>query len=110
MVLVIGGDHLGAIGENLEGLGFGRIHHVKGRTEKRVEIPAGTGLIVVLVDFVNHNLARWVKEQAKVRRVPIVFSRRSWSAICQSLQNCSVCPRADGCQWAAAGARAGQAG
>ncbi|MFZ5817586.1 MAG: DUF2325 domain-containing protein [Bacillota bacterium] len=92
MVLIIGGDHLGSINQNLRGLGFDAIHHVKGRTEKRVEIPAGTDLIVVLIDYVNHNLARWVKEQAKARSLPIIFSRRSWSAICQSLQNCTSCP------------------
>lgn len=102
MVLVIGGDHLGAIAGNLEGLGFGKVHHVKGRTENRCDIPAGTSLILVLVDYVNHNLAKWVKEQAKARTLPLVFSRRSWSAICTSLQNCQACPAAGTCSKAVA--------
>lgn len=101
MVLVIGGDHLGAIAGNLAGLGFGDVHHVKGRNEKRVDIPAGTQLILVLVDYVNHNLAKWVKEQAKAQGLPIVFARRSWSAICQSLQSCAACAHFRRCTQAA---------
>lgn len=97
MVLIIGGDHLGSIAPNLRNMGFSAIHHVKGRTEKRVDIPAETELVVVLIDYVNHNLARWVKEQAKSRNLPIIFSRRSWSAICQSLQSCTSCPHHHRC-------------
>ncbi len=108
MVLVIGGDHLGSIASNLEGLGYKSIQHVKGRTEKRVDIPAGTELVLVLVDYVNHNLARWVKDQAKARKLPIVFSRRSWSDICRNLENCSSCPHAVRC--GRVGMRAGVAG
>lgn len=97
MVLIIGGDHLGSIAQNLRSLGYDSIHHVKGRTEKRVEIPTGTDLVVVLIDYVNHNLAKWVKEHAKARNLPIIFSRRSWSAICQSLQSCTSCPNNQRC-------------
>jgi len=98
LVLVIGGDHLGSIGQNLLNMGFKAVKHVTGRTERRVEIPAGTELVVVLIDYVNHNLARWVKEQAKARQVPIIFSRRSWSSICSSLQNCTDCPHRANCR------------
>lgn len=90
MVLVVGGDHLGSIGENLRQLGYGDVIHVTGRNERRVDIPAGTRLILVLVDYVNHNLARWVKDQAKAQGIPTVFTRRSWSSVCQSLQNCGL--------------------
>lgn len=92
MVLIIGGDHLGSISQNLHNLGVESIAHVKGRTEKRVEIPVETDLVVVLIDYVNHNLARWVKEQAKARNLPIVFARRSWSAISEGLKSCTSCP------------------
>lgn len=91
MVLVIGADHLGSIRGNLAALGLGPVVHVTGRNERRVDIPADTKLVLVLIDYVNHNLARWVKEQAKSREIPVVFSRRSWSAVCQSLANCSGC-------------------
>jgi len=97
VVLVIGGDHLGSIGQNLRNLGYADVKHVTGRTERRVEIPAGTELVVVLIDYVNHNLARWVKEQAKARQLPIIFARRSWSAICASLQACADCPHRQRC-------------
>ncbi len=97
MVLVVGGDHLGAIRSNLESLGLGSVHHVRGRNVGRVDIPAGTQLVVVLVDYINHNLARKVKAEAKRRELPVVFARRSWSAICQSLERCAICPMASGC-------------
>jgi len=103
MVLIIGGDHLGSIGQNLLQLGFRSVKHVTGRNERRVEIPAGTELVVVLIDYVNHNLARWVKQQAKARGLPIIFSRRSWSSICASLQNCADCPRRVRCPGASIG-------
>lgn len=98
MVLVVGGDHLGSIAENLRGLGYGEVVHVTGRNERRLDIPAGTRLILVLVDYVNHNLARWVKDQAKAQGIPAVFTRRSWSSVCRSLQNCGLpCIHAETC-------------
>ncbi|MBY6274954.1 MAG: dihydroorotate dehydrogenase [Symbiobacterium thermophilum] len=97
VVLVIGGDHLGSIDEHLRRLGYRSVKHVTGRSERRVEIPSGTELVVVLIDYVNHNLARWVKQQAKARGLPIIFSRRSWSSICASLRNCEDCPHRKGC-------------
>ncbi len=102
MVLIIGGDHLGSIDQNLRQLGFRAIKHVKGRNERRVDIPADTEMVVVLIDYVNHNLARWVKQQAKARGLPIIFSRRSWSSICTSLQNCEDCPHRERCPGSAA--------
>lgn len=98
MVLVIGGDHLGSIAPNLQALGFDQVVHVSGRNVRRVDIPTGAQLVLVLIDYVNHNLARGIKEQAKAKSVPICFSRRSWSSVCQSLNNCGMnCPAAAQC-------------
>ncbi|MET3287862.1 DUF2325 domain-containing protein [Brevibacillus fluminis] len=82
-ILVIGGDRLGNIVNLLQDRGFREVHHVTGRksSQTSVKIPAGTDLILVLTDFVNHNLAKTVKCQAKERELPILFCKRSCAAI-----------------------------
>ncbi|QQE75542.1 DUF2325 domain-containing protein [Brevibacillus composti] len=86
-ILVIGGDRLGNIVDFLQGQGFTDIHHVTGRKNSQtgVKIPTGTHMILVLTDFVNHNLAKTVKSQAKDRELPILFCKRSCSAIAKAL-------------------------
>lgn len=87
-ILVIGGDRLGNIIELLEGKGFQEIYHVTGRKNSQtgVKIPTGVQLILVLTDFVNHNLAKTVKSQAKDRKLPILFCKRSCSDIAKAFQ------------------------
>jgi len=86
-ILVIGGDRLGNIVDLLQQQGFEEIHHVTGRKSSQtgVKIPSGVKMILVLTDFVNHNLAKTVKNQAKERSLPILFCKRSCSAISKAL-------------------------
>lgn len=82
-ILIVGGDHLGNIKEKLEHLGYQKILHIKGRRDSdvRLHIPKEVKMILVLTDYVNHNLAKNIKLRAKERELPIVFSRRAWSDI-----------------------------
>lgn len=82
-VLVVGGDRVAEIESMLYDKGFEQVYHVSGRKKSDVKanIPADTALIVVFINFVNHNLSRNIKKLAKQRQVPIVFCRRS----CESL-------------------------
>ncbi|MDG5786060.1 DUF2325 domain-containing protein [Evansella sp. AB-P1] len=97
-LLVIGGDKLGAIPSHLKDVGFHEIIHIDGRKVQMVkrEIPDNIDLILVLTDFINHNLAKKIKDKANKKDVPICFSRRSWCAIYQSLTTneiaCDQCP------------------
>lgn len=86
-ILVIGGDRLGNIVELLQREGFNEVHHVSGRKSSQtgVKIPAGVRMILVLTDFVNHNLAKTIKNQAKDREVPILFCKRSCASITKAL-------------------------
>jgi hypothetical protein len=86
-ILVIGGDRLGNIVNLLQEQGFQEIHHVSGRKSSQigVKIPTGVEMILVLTDFVNHNLAKVVKSQAKDRHLPILFCKRSCAAIVKAL-------------------------
>ncbi|HYF92381.1 MAG TPA: DUF2325 domain-containing protein [Symbiobacteriaceae bacterium] len=88
--------------KNLRSCGFAAVQHIKGRNQHRLQIAAGTELVVVLVDCVNHNLAKWVKAEAKTHNVPISCARRSWSAIYESLQGCCGCPQSTSCYGAEA--------
>lgn len=86
-ILVIGGDRLGNIVDLLQEQGFREVHHITGRKSSQisVKIPNSVRLILVLTDFVNHNLAKTVKSQAKDRDVPILFCKRSCAAISKAL-------------------------
>ncbi|MDF2680896.1 MAG: hypothetical protein K0R47_2086 [Brevibacillus sp.] len=82
-VLVIGGDRVGAIENKLQEKGFRHVYHVSGRKKSDVKtmIPSDTELILVFINFVNHNLCKNIKKLAKQRQVPIVFCRRSCDAV-----------------------------
>jgi hypothetical protein len=82
-LLIIGADHLGTIEDKLAGLGFNHISHITGRKSKEVKksIPENIDLILVLTDYVNHNLSKVIKQQARELSLPIFFAKRSWSSI-----------------------------
>lgn len=87
-VLIIGADNLGRIEKELQELGIHHIEHITGRNaadKKKFNIPKATRLIVVLTDYINHNTAQNVKQLAKLRGVPLVFAKRSWSSVGQKL-------------------------
>jgi hypothetical protein len=79
-VLIVGGDHLGNIEGRLKDIGYQEVLHITGRKIHS---------ILVLTDYVNHNLSKEIKEKAKKQQVPIYFAKRSWSSIYQVLQGLS---------------------
>jgi len=97
-LLIIGGDQLGAITKHLKTIGFADILHIDGRKSRMIkqDIPDGIDLILVLTDFISHNLAKKIKGRAEKKNIPICFSRRSWCSIYKSLasceQACEHCP------------------
>lgn len=77
-VLLVGADQLGNIPRELEQIGCKHIIHWNGRkanTRKKC-IPTNIDLVLVFYDYVNHGLMDIVKEQAKRRQLPVLFSRR----------------------------------
>ncbi|BBB93401.1 MAG TPA: DUF2325 domain-containing protein [Methylomusa anaerophila] len=84
MVMVIGADYLGTIEEKLRELGVTEITHVDGRNPgkiKRLNIPKAAKFILVFTDYVNHNMAKVIKNQAKAQEIPLVYAKRSWCAL-----------------------------
>lgn len=87
-VLVVGGDRLGNIKYNLEQTGFETISHLSGRkkSQKSIKIPENTDIILVLTDFVNHQIAKAIKKQKKDDNTRILYSKRSWVHIEECLK------------------------
>ncbi|MBB6282725.1 MULTISPECIES: DUF2325 domain-containing protein [Geobacillus] len=87
-LLVVGADHLGNITDKLADSGFREIIHVNGRKVNMVkrDIPEHVDAVLVMIDYINHNLAKKVKEKAKSKDKPIYFVKRSWSSICAVLE------------------------
>ncbi|MBW9154087.1 DUF2325 domain-containing protein [Clostridium estertheticum] len=90
-ILVIGGDNLGNITEKLKLNGFKDIEHITGRKKdaKNFKIPGHIDLVMVLVDFVGHQLTKIVKEESRRSDVKIAFSKRSWIHMEKKIQDCA---------------------
>jgi hypothetical protein len=91
-VLIVGGDHLGNIPRELDKLGVDYIRHVTGRSGQKIngDIPETVDFIIVLYDYVNHNLANKIKKCAFNRRIPVVYAKRSWSSIYRKMKECQT--------------------
>jgi hypothetical protein len=89
-VLIVGGDHLGSIPKELKKIGVDNIRHMNGRNRNVIKrgMPMTMDLIIVLHDYVNHNLTNVTKKLAKESNIPVVFARRSWSSIYKKLPDC----------------------
>lgn len=86
-LLVIGGDYLGGIEDNLKKRGFSTVTHISGRNNKQksLKIPKNTDVILVLTDYINHQTTKIIKKQLKNSNAKIFFSRRSWANIEETL-------------------------
>lgn len=86
-LLIVGADHLGNISSQLEGIGIEKISHLTGRKCQEVKrgIPDNVDAVLILTDFVNHNLSKTIKQRAKEQSKPIYFAKRSWCSIYQAL-------------------------
>lgn len=86
-VLIVGGDNLGSIVRELTKFGFPEIHHFSGRSNQKIHdrIPQTPEFIIVLYDYVNHNLSAKIKKLANSRGIPIIYAKRSWPAIYEKI-------------------------
>jgi hypothetical protein len=87
-VLIVGGDHLGNIPRELDKLGVDYIRHLTGRSSQKINggVPETVDFIIVLYDYVNHNLANKIKKFAFSRSIPVVYAKRSWSSIYRKMK------------------------
>jgi hypothetical protein len=93
-LLVVGADHLGNMPEQLANIGFDSVTHMSGRKCQMVRkgIPEKIDAVLVLTDYINHNLTKVIKQQAKEQELPIYYAKRSWCSVQKALCSCEhVC-------------------
>ncbi len=90
-LLIVGADRLGSIPKRLEELGFSEIIHVNGRKAKMVkkEISIQVDFILILTDFVNHNLTTILKKR-KRRYSKFRFAMRNAPGVRYIRQSISI--------------------
>ncbi|MGX1194516.1 DUF2325 domain-containing protein [Metabacillus sp. SLBN-84] len=82
-VLIAGGDRIEPIISKLGQQGVKVISHLDGRKPKikLKEIPSNVDIVLILTDYINHNLSSVIKKKAQNQAIPVLFSKRSWTSI-----------------------------
>jgi hypothetical protein len=77
--LIVGGDYVESLKREIVAHGHADVEHWSGRKIgfTRRTIPDHAQLIVVLCDYVNHNLAIGLKRQARRSGAALLFCRHS---------------------------------
>lgn len=77
-ILVVGGDSADAITQRARAGGHGCVEHWSGRKtrDQMRSIPKDTEAVVLVLDRVNHTLARKVRTEATRRGLPVFFQKR----------------------------------
>ncbi len=81
-ILILGGDRIDPIREVLMTLGVDDIIHwtarnQKGRRKKSKPIPYKVDMVVMLINFLNHNAMKHYRSEAKTKGIPIVYGSRN---------------------------------
>lgn len=87
-VLIVGGDHISSISRYLAQNGFSNIEHWDARRNGDTHrfMPQSTRLVVILINYLNHGMAKKIKRQAEQLGVPVLFSKNSASELSQILK------------------------
>lgn len=85
--LIVGGDYVKPIKKVIAGKGVRRIEHWDGRkpSDLRKTFPKDTRLVVLLCDYLNHGLAKKVRDDAERLGLPVIYCRRSLGQFCRKL-------------------------
>lgn len=91
-VLVVGADYISSIESYLKSVGHDKIRHwpARNNSECHKTIPNDIELVVVLINYLNHGMARHVRKIANDRGLPMVFSRRSVPELDMALKKLKI--------------------
>lgn len=80
--MIIGGDKVDGTRQALVASGYADVLHWSGRkrSDLRREMPQGVAHMVIMLDFVNHNLAKRMKAIARERDISVVYVGRKQCA------------------------------
>jgi len=97
--VIVGADRLGNIPELLRGHNISITHHISGRDpahqKKTLSLPSGTQVVILLTDFLGHNVMKTFRNAAQKSGVRVVACRRSVCAVQQALEQCGLCDCAE---------------
>ncbi|MBS0299209.1 MAG: DUF2325 domain-containing protein [Gammaproteobacteria bacterium] len=88
-VLIVGGDYITSFKHFIAAQRNARIEHWSGRAKgfNKRQLPSETQLVIVICDFINHNLANSIKEQASRNGIPLVYCHRSVNELKRKLMD-----------------------
>lgn len=93
--VIVGADRLGNIPDLLKRLNIAITHHISGRDpshqKKTLQLPSGTELVILLTDFLGHNVMKTFRQAAQRSGIRVVACRRSVCSMQQALENCGLC-------------------
>lgn len=93
--LIVGADRLGNIPQLLLDRNIAIRHHISGRDpghQKRVlSLPSGTELVILLTDFLGHNVMKAFRAAAQRGGVRVLACRRSVCSMQKALDQCGYC-------------------
>jgi len=103
--VIVGADRLGNIPDLLKGHNIAIRHHISGRDpshqKKTLQLPSGTELLILLTDFLGHNVMKTFRAAAQRSGVRVLACRRSICSMKQALTQsgyCETCAQRSACQ------------
>ncbi|WKU20828.1 DUF2325 domain-containing protein [Advenella alkanexedens] len=90
--VIVGADRLGNIPGLLKEHNIEIRQHISGRDsahqKKTYQLPSGTQMVILLTDFLGHNVMKSFRSAAQRAGVPVVACRRSLGSMQQALTLC----------------------
>ena len=98
--VIVGADRLGNIPDLLRDHNISITHHISGRDpahqKKTLHLPTGTQIVILLTDFLGHNVMKTFRQAAQRGGIQVVACRRSVCAMQQALNQCGLCGKGGG--------------
>jgi len=81
--LIVGGDQIASIKEELKNFGITEINHWSGRKvgDGKKVIPHDTKLIVLITDWISHQFTYKIKQDAAKRGLQIIYTPNGPAAL-----------------------------
>ncbi len=93
--VVVGADRLGNIPDLLKGHNIAIKQHISGRDpshqKKTLQLPSGTQLLILLTDFLGHNVMKTFRAAAQRSGIRVLVCKRSVCSMKQALNQCGYC-------------------
>jgi hypothetical protein len=93
--VIVGADRLGNIPDLLKDNNIAIRQHISGRDpshqKKAPQLPSGTQLVILLTDFLGHNVMKTFRHAAQRSGIQVVACRRSVCSMQQALRQCGLC-------------------